>query len=162
MSRAAGWTVAAVFAAAMLQTTWLPRLQVAGEWADPVLVLVLVTALLHGTEAGLVAGFAAGLLMGWLTSAAGAAFLISRLVGAVGIGFLAAHWHRENVLVQMVAVVVGTIGCELVFAGLYPPLFETPDLAFRLCLRGLLNALLAAPAMWLVDRLPWHLEVARP
>ena len=87
--------VLAALIAALIETTVLPEIPLAGATADLVLVCAIVAALIFGTEDGIIAAFVGGLLVDMLVPArpvgtatlalvlvAGIAALASRLVGA--------------------------------------------------------------------------------
>ncbi len=158
MSRGLPAVVLLVLVAALLQSTWVGWIQVVGEWPDLVLVLVILVALQGGHEAGAAAGVAGGLAMGWLTGVGGLAFLLTR--GAVGLAAaeLRLHWHRENLVVQVVAVLCGTVACELLFAALNPSVIAVPGWAWRVATRALLNVPLVPLVSVVVSRLPLTTE----
>ena len=154
MSGAIGRAAVLVLVAAWLQGTWLQQLAVGGEWPDLVLVCVVLTVLLCGGEAGLAAGVTAGLAMGWLAGQAGAAFFVSRLVLVPVISPLRQRWHRDNALVQALAVVVGALVAETVFLLLQPRLLGTPEVWRRVVGRAVYDILLVPLVAWPVSRWP--------
>lgn len=139
----------AVALAALLQCTWAAPLAIAGEWPDLILVTALLIALHHGFEAGLLAGLAAGLTMSAMTGAAPLAFFVSRTATAAGISTIREHWSGDNVLVQIAAVALGSLACEILFTALYTAVLADPRWLAHVFLRAGMNAvvapLLAAP-----------------
>ncbi|MCC7495253.1 MAG: hypothetical protein IT204_23090 [Fimbriimonadaceae bacterium] len=154
MSRGLGWPVLLVMLAAWLQTTWLPSLPLGGEWPDLVLVVIVLTALAGGLDAGLAAALSGGLLLALAAPAGGLAFVLSRLLTALWLVSLRNRWSRDNLVVQVVAVMLGTLACELAFAALRPAVLQHADWATRVGCRVLLNAPLAPFVSWAVARLP--------
>lgn len=154
MKRSLFWAAFAVIVAAWVQGALISRWSVGAEYPDLILVTILLVALIHGREAGLVAGVTGGLLLGWLTGFAGAAFFLSTVAVAYGVSLLKYHWHLENLFVRLLAVFLGSLGAAAMFVFLYPQALHTPDLLVRVTLRATLNAALALPAGAVVARLP--------
>ncbi len=154
MNRAVSLVVLLVLAAGILQGTWIRGLAVGGLWPDVVLVCVVLVGLLRGLEAGLAAGLAGGLLMGWLAGLAAPAFLFSRLTVGLGTGWARSHWHRDNLVVQIAAVALGSIVAEGLFLLLYPAALDTPMVGVRIALQTLLNLAIAPLVAVVAGRLP--------
>ena len=66
-------------------------------------------------------GFAGGLLEGSLTGISEASFIISRTVTAFFAGILETRLFRENLLVSIFAVFIGTLIAEILFLLFNPP-----------------------------------------
>jgi rod shape-determining protein MreD len=77
-----------VAAGLALQTTWLTRVNIAGAAPDPVLVVVMIVGLFHGSEEGAIFGAGVGLLQDVVTGVPlGLGMLAGLCVGfAAGLG----------------------------------------------------------------------------
>jgi rod shape-determining protein MreD len=140
--------------AALLQATCLAAWSIRTEWADLVLVTVILITLQGGTRQGLVAGVTGGLAMGFGSGQALTAFLVSYAVMAAVIARLRQAWQIESPLIQIAVVLGATLGQAVVFGLLYPSLFSRPDLWDALLLRAGLNAAVTMPLSWLLSWLP--------
>jgi len=154
MSPALLWPCCLTLLAALLQATCLAAWPIHGEWADLVLVSVVLIALQGGTRQGLSAGVTAGLAMGFGSGRAMTAFLLSYVVMAAMIARLRQAWQIESPLIQIAVVIGATFGQAIVFGLLYPSLFSRTDLWDALVLRCGLNTVATVPLSWLLSRLP--------
>lgn len=152
------WAAVVTVAAAWLQSGVVARWRVLGAWPDLVLVVILTVSLLFGTRAGLVAGLTGGLMTGFSAGAAGLPFLVSRVLVAAAVGQVRVRLHRENLIVQLLAVGCGTVFGEVVFLALAPDLLRHPRALEMVGVTAALNALLGPPVAALVARLPLPLE----
>lgn len=80
----AGLVAVSLILAAAAQVALAPKLAVFGVHPDFLLVAVTLLCLNRGTDAAAVIGFFAGLLHGGITNTKMAAFIISRVLAAVG------------------------------------------------------------------------------
>ena len=113
--------IAALIAGAALERAWPQALRIGN--VGPELVLVMVAC--AGITRGRVAGYAAGLLGGFLLGAAGEGSYVALIVGLMAVGFLAGHVRgnvfADHVLVAPVVALLATLLASLVHLVLSPP-----------------------------------------
>jgi len=121
--------VAALVAAAALERAWPESLRVGNVGPD--LVLVLVACI--GITRGRLAGYAAGLLGGFLLAASGEGHFGAVVIGLMAVGFLAGSARgrvfADHILVAPVIAVLATILASLVQFVVSPPSQFLPWLA---------------------------------
>lgn len=154
MSAALLWSAGLTLLAALLQSTWLAAWPLGGEWADLVLVTMVLLALQGGTRQGLMSGVVGGLAKGLGSGTAVSAFLVSHLVTVSAVARLRQAWQIESLFIQFAVVAAATLTEAMVFGLLYPDLFRRPLLWDHLVLRGGLNIVATVPLSWLLSRLP--------
>lgn len=100
-----GAYVLLVGAGLALQTTWLARASIAGAAPDPLLIVVMVVALMHGSEEGAIVGVGVGLLQDVVTGVPlGLGMLADLCVGfAAGLG--ERFVYMENIWLPALAAV---------------------------------------------------------
>ncbi len=154
MSPALLWPCGLTLLAALLQSTCLAAWPIGCEWADLVLVVIVLLALHGGARQGLAAGLVGGLAKGLASGTALTAFLLSHLLTASVVARLRQSWQIESLFIQ-IAMVLAATGFEvLVFGLLFPEIFSRPTLWDHLILRCGLNAAATVPLSWLLGRLP--------
>lgn len=113
--------VAALIAGAALQRAWPQGLRLGNVAPDLVLVLVACA----GITRGRVAGYAAGLLGGFLLGAAGQGHYTAVVVGLMAVGFLAGQVRgtvfADHVLVAPVVALLATLIAAVVQLVVSPP-----------------------------------------
>jgi cell shape-determining protein MreD len=135
---------------AVFQATLGARLSIAGVPPDLLFVWTVCVGLLGGTRAGIVVGFASGILEGSLRQSAIAALAISKGVSGLGAGLLSTRLFRENWVVPALSGALLTFANEGVFILL--PGGARPDAGKLLLGRVLYHAVLTPIAFWLVMR----------
>ncbi len=135
---------------AVFQATLGARLSIAGVPPDLLFVWTVCVGLLGGTRAGMVVGFASGILEGSLRQSAIAALAISKGVSGLGAGLLATKLFRENWVVPALAGALLTLANEGVFVLL--PGGARPDAGKLVLGRVLYHAVLTPIVFWLVLR----------
>lgn len=111
----------ALLIAAGLQGTLLTHLSIGRVHPDLILVVVLVGGLLVRIEGAMILGFAGGLVEGTMVGISLPSFIISRLVPGYLAGLQETRMFRENLLVPLSAVFLGTILAEFLFMLFSPP-----------------------------------------
>jgi rod shape-determining protein MreD len=135
---------------AVFQATLGARLSIAGVPPDLLFVWTVCVGLLGGTRAGVVVGFASGILEGSLRQSAIAALAISKGVSGLGAGLLATRLFRENWVVPALTGALLTLANEAVF--LLLPGGARPDAGKLVLGRVLYHAVLTPITFWLVMR----------
>lgn len=135
---------------AVFQATLGARLSIAGVPPDLLFVWTVCVGLLGGTRAGIVVGFAAGILEGSLRQSAIAALAISKGVSGLAAGLLAMKLFRENWVVPALTGAVLTLANEAVFILVSGG--ARPDAGKLVLGRVLYHAVLTPVAFWLVTR----------
>jgi rod shape-determining protein MreD len=142
--------------AALLETTVLPEIPIAGATPDLVLVVAVSATLLLGIEDGLIAAFLGGLLIDMLVPQRplGAATLSLLLV--VGIAAAVARVAGPSRRWLTVALTVVLTPVLHIVLGLVLVLTEGAPLAFdftAMLVAAFMNGLLAIPVSWLFGAL---------
>jgi rod shape-determining protein MreD len=105
--------------AALIETSVLSDLKVAGAKPDLVLVLAVVSALVFGVEAGLLWAFLGGLMLDMLLPERPVGSTILALLLCVGVALLPARvFHEARIAVSVIAAFVLTWVYHLVGAAL--------------------------------------------
>ncbi|QGG47260.1 rod shape-determining protein MreD [Heliorestis convoluta] len=114
-----------LFLSAVLQTTLFHSLSIQGIGPNLVLILVIFYSLLQGSRSGSIFGVLAGLFLDLFSGRyIGLNILTMAAVGGL-IGLIEGRLYKDNLLVPMGAVFVGTIAFNLLayllalYAGLY-------------------------------------------
>lgn len=119
-------TVAALFAAAMLQIAMAPHLAIAGVVPNLLLLVVVTLALVQGPAAGCTAGFAAGLTLDLLgTGPIGSWALVLCVMGYLA-GTLHANLFAEGWLLPVSVVLVASLVAEMSYGFVLRILGEGP------------------------------------
>lgn len=106
---------ATLILAAACQMALAPRMAVFGAKPDLLLVAVTVLAMKRGTDAAASVGFLAGLLHGGMTNANMAAYVISRVLGAIGASVVSRSTVAATAITVTVASLVSTGIASLAF-----------------------------------------------
>ncbi|MDP9022401.1 MAG: rod shape-determining protein MreD [Actinomycetota bacterium] len=147
-----------LFSAALLQTTVLPHLSIAGYRPDLLLLVTALFAFRDGPVTGVVLGFAAGLLNDLLLvqSALGLSAVVFTGVGyAVGVvrPYLAPASITAPLAVAFVSAIVATAGYGLLSRLLGDPHYTVALVAQASLLVGLYNTMLTPPVVAVVSAL---------
>lgn len=146
--------VFALFLAAGIQSAFLAKYPIWGAHADLVLIVIIVGGLLTKTEGALILGFSGGLLEGSLIGISIPSFIISRTIMAFFAGVLETRLFRENPLVSIIAVFIGTLIAEIIFLLFNPPPAILDQ--FRVIgLEAVMNCILAPFVFLLLHRVTW-------
>ena len=149
-------------AAALIQVTWASQLEIAGVFANLVLVAVMALTWTQGVRAGLLWACAGGILLDLNAPGPLGPHALALLAGAYATGFWARNLDRESPCHPAAAVIVSTILYSLVLIGaddalgLPIPTFRT---AAQLALAAsLYNAVLMPPALMALRRVTGSLQ----
>ncbi|HHW39548.1 MAG TPA: rod shape-determining protein MreD [Syntrophomonadaceae bacterium] len=132
----------------ILQTTILPLLQFHGVMPDLLLILIVLTGLFFGSVKGGAVGFAVGLLEDLLAGRYLGLGALSGFLAGYTVGYLEGKFYRENPLVPLFLVFLGSILFNGVFfagrevTGAFSA--AVPSVLRRLLLAALYNTFLAA------------------
>ena len=137
MVRNVVWTAVFVFVAAILQSTLLSRIALAGAVPDLALGIVVYVAYLNGLMTGQVAGFAGGVVLDLISAAPlGLNALVRTLIGAAS-GLLRGRVVLDFFVMPMILLAAATLLKALIL------------LLLSLIFRGAVPAYpLAAPVLW--------------
>ncbi|MCR6545004.1 rod shape-determining protein MreD [Dehalobacterium formicoaceticum] len=105
--------IIAILVSIVLQTSL--NLFTGGIKPDLLLILVLFVALMEGPKAGLKAGFAVGLVEDLVTGKYLGLSIIVKMITGFLVGLLEPKIFKENYLIPVVTLIVGTILHELLF-----------------------------------------------
>ncbi|HEX7714341.1 MAG TPA: rod shape-determining protein MreD [Bacillota bacterium] len=97
-----------------IQSTWLAALHLPAQVTpDLVLIMAISYGLLRGPDAGLLFGLGAGLFVD-LISGGGLIGVqaLSKMAAGFSAGFMEKNIFKDNLLVPVIAVFVGTLVCE--------------------------------------------------
>ena len=149
-------------AAALIQVTWASQLEIAGVFANLVLVAVMALTWTQGVRAGLLWACAGGILLDLNAPGPLGPHALALLAGVYATGFWARNLDRESPFHPAAAVIVSTILYSLVLIGaddalgLPIPTFRT---AAQLALAAsLYNAVLMPPALMALRRVTGSLH----
>lgn len=107
---------ATVFLAAILQAGIVPYISVAGVTPNALLLAAVTIALVKGPRAGMLSGFAAGLLFDLMgTGPIGAAALVFCLVGFIA-GSIQENTFSEGWVLPLVVVFLASLTAEIAYA----------------------------------------------
>lgn len=132
----------------VLQTTILPLLQFHGIMPDLLLILIVLTGLFLGSVKGGAVGFAVGLLEDLLAGRYLGLGALSGFLTGYTVGYLEGKFYRENPLVPLFLVFLGSILFNGVFfigrevIGAFSA--AAPSVLRKLFLAALYNTILAA------------------
>lgn len=135
----------------VLHLTVLSRLRVENVRPDALLLVAIVAGLVAGAERGAIAGFCAGLLADlFLQTPFGLSALAYALVG-FGVGSIQAGILRAAWWIPVVTALAASAGGMVLFGVLGAMVgqsdFVSPRLAVIAALVGVMNAILAVPAV---------------
>jgi rod shape-determining protein MreD len=143
-------------AAALVQVTWAAQLEIAGAFANLVLIAVVGLTWTQGVRAGLLWACVGGTLLDLNAPGPLGPHSLALLAGAYATGFWARNLDRESPFHPAAAAVVSTILYSLVLIGAddalglpIPPLRTALQLTFAACLY---NAVLMPPALMALRR----------
>jgi len=143
-------------AAALVQVTWAAQLEIAGAFANLVLIAVVGLTWTQGVRAGLLWACVGGILLDLNAPGPLGPHSLALLAGAYATGFWARNFDRESPFHPAAAAVVSTILYSLVLIGAddalglpIPPLRTALQLTFAACLY---NAALMPPALMALRR----------
>jgi rod shape-determining protein MreD len=138
-------------AAALVQVTWASQLEIAGVFANLVLIAVMGLTWTQGVRAGMLWACLGGILLDLNAPGPLGPHALALLVGAYSTGFWARNLDRESPFHPAAAVVVSTLLYSLVLIGAddalglpIPPLRTAAQLIFA---ASLYNAVLMPPAL---------------
>jgi rod shape-determining protein MreD len=143
-------------AAALVQVTWASQLEIAGVFANLVLIAVMGLTWTQGVRAGLLWACLGGILLDLNAPGPLGPHSLALLVGAYSTGFWARNLDRESPFHPAAAVVVSTVLYSLVLIGaddalgLPIPPFRTA--AQLILAASLYNAALMPPALTVLRR----------
>ena len=146
---------AVLFAVAVLQSVLGEKYAIAGARPDLLTATAIVAALFCDANGGAAAGFFAGMLLASLAAPPHGGFgslIVSRTLTGFGVGWLEARIFRDNALLAVVLVALGTALAEVLFF-LFAP---QPNILHWLRAVGgtaLYNGVLALPLYLLLRRL---------
>jgi rod shape-determining protein MreD len=133
---------AVMLAAALLQSTWGPRLEIAGAFPNLVLLVVVAGAWTLGPRSGMACACAGGLLLDLLAAGPLGPHVLALLPGAYAIGLLARGRQRPHVLLVAAAAAVVTLFYSAVLVLFHP---APAGVAVRLAAAAALYNSLLAP-----------------
>jgi rod shape-determining protein MreD len=143
-------------AAALVQVTWASQLEIAGVFANLVLIAVMGLTWTQGVRAGLLWACVGGILLDLNAPGPLGPHSLALLVGAYATGFWARNLDRESPFHPAAAVVVSTVLYSLVLIGSddalglpIPPLRTAAQLMIA---SSLYNAVLMPPALMALRR----------
>jgi rod shape-determining protein MreD len=138
-------------AAALVQVTWASQLEIAGVFANLVLIAVMGLTWTQGVRAGMLWACMGGILLDLNAPGPLGPHALALLVGAYATGFWARNLDRESLFHPAAAVIVSTVLYSLVLIGAddalglpIPSLRTAAQLIFA---ASLYNAALMPPAL---------------
>jgi rod shape-determining protein MreD len=138
-------------AAALIQVTWASQLEIAGVFANLVLIVVMGLTWTQGVRVGMLWACLGGILLDLNAPGPLGPHALALLVGAYATGFWARNLDRESPFHPAAAVVVSTVLYSLVLIGAddalglpIPPLRTAAQLIFA---ASLYNAILMPPTL---------------
>jgi len=103
----------AVILGVVIQATWLGSLHLPGHVTpDLILIMTISYGLLKGSDDGLVFGLCAGLFLDLIAGGLIGIKTISKLAAGFAAGFMEKNIFKDNLLVPIIAVFIGTIVFE--------------------------------------------------
>jgi len=149
-------------AAALIQVTWASQLEIAGVFANLVLIAVMALTWTQGVRAGLLWACAGGILLDLNAPGPIGPHALALLAGAYATGFWARNLDRESPFHPAAAVVLSTVLYSLVLIGAddalglpIPPFRTALQLTFA---ASLYNAVLMPPALMALRRVTGSLH----
>ena len=145
----------ALFAAALAQSVYANAIQIRGAQPDFLILTVILGALFCDANGGATLGFFAGLLHASLAAPPHGGFgslIVSRTLVGFGIGWLEERVFRDNPLIALTLVALGTALADTLFF-VFAPQPDIPHWARVLGLTTLYNTVLALPFYYLFRRL---------
>lgn len=143
--------LALVVAAALVQVTWAPRLELNGAFPNLVLATVVCVTWLRGARPGLVWACIGGLLLDLTAPGPLGPHALALVVGAYVVGFWVRNVKQTSLVQPALAAAVASIIYSLILVGAddslglpLPPLRIVLDLAIAACLY---NSILVAVAL---------------
>jgi rod shape-determining protein MreD len=107
-------SVVVLFFLLVAQTTWIPRLRIAGIGPDLMVGLVLVLALRRGTSWGVWAGFLVGLLLGVEDPAALGVDSLALGLAGLAIGRAGRSMDKQNPFVLVILLMLAALIADTV------------------------------------------------
>lgn len=151
----AAWTVLIVLALAV-QSTLAPLLAVNNVWPDLLLIIVISAGLLAGKEIGLGVGFFAGILQDLASGGIIGLGALTKMMLGFAAGTMERKVFKENILLPVAAMGLGTIAYGVLFYGLLAVLGHRTDLVAtaveRVAPLAAYNAVAAIPVHHIVYR----------
>lgn len=156
-----GRALVVTFAFVIVQQTLMLRVEIAGIHPDVMILLPILAAIVAGPARGATVGFGAGLVADlFLPTPFGLSALVGCLLG-FGVGLAVVALHRTTWWLAPAMALAGSALYEVAFAFLGvllgQPQMVHVNVAGIVIVVGVMNALLAAPALRLVD---WGLPQA--
>ena len=145
----------ALFLAALLQSVYSDSLTFGGAHPDFLLATAIVGAMFCTPNGGATLGFFAGLLHACLAAPPHGGFgslIVTRTLAGFGVGWLEDRIFRDNALIALALVALGTTLAEGLFF-IFAPLRNVAHWARGMGLTVLYNTLLAIPLYLLIRRL---------
>jgi rod shape-determining protein MreD len=146
----------------LIQVTWASQLEIAGVFANLVLVAVMALTWTQGVRAGLLWACAGGILLDLNAPGPLGPHALALLAGAYATGFWARNLDRESPFHPAAAVIVSTILYSLVLIGADDALglpIPTLRTAAQLALAAsVYNAVLMPPALMALRRVTGSLH----
>ena len=143
-------------AAALLQVTWAPRVEVAGAFPNLVLIAVVAIAWCFGARMGMLWACAGGILLDLTAAGPVGPHALALLCGAYLTGMWVRNVHRDGALHAVLAAALSTAVYSLVLIGAddtlglpVPPLVVAVQLTVAACVY---NAALTPLGLALVRR----------
>ncbi len=99
----------------IIQSTILNRVSLLGARPDLVLMLTILLALLRGSRLGAGIGFGAGLLQDILSGQFIGANALTKMATGYLIGLAEENFFKENPVIPMLTMAIGTLGNEILF-----------------------------------------------
>jgi rod shape-determining protein MreD len=146
---------AAIFLAALAQIVYADSLRIHGARPDFLIVVTVLGAMFCDANGGAALGFFAGLLHASFAAPPLAGFgslIVSRVLVGFGVGWLEERIFRDNVLIAVALVALGTLLVEGLFF-LFAPQQHILHWARSVGFTTLYNAVLAVPLYLLVRRM---------
>jgi len=118
MARSVVSAIIVTYGLAVVQATVGGRLAVGGVAPDLLLVWTVCIGLLSGPRAGMIAGFACGILEGSLLQRMIGALAVGKGLSGLAAGLISTRMLREHWLVPAISAAVLTLANEMVFLAL--------------------------------------------
>ncbi len=155
--------ILSLFLAAMAQSVWADAMQIRGARPDFLTAVALLGALSCDANGGAALGFAAGLIHASLASPPHGGFggiIVSRTLVAATIGWLDERVFRDNALIAVALVAVGTALAEALFF-LFAPQPHVLHWAKAVLYTILYNTVLALPLYFLIRKVTGEQQRAK-
>ena len=140
-----------IFVAFVVQTSISGSAVILGAKPNLGLCMLLTGCLFVDANGGAALGFFLGLLEGSFVSFYVGSFIVTRTLAGYSVGLLEQRIYRENILVALSTVLIGTAMVELCFF-LFAPQAQVTRWAIRASGESLCNGALAIPLFFVVRR----------